>query len=617
MSPSMFAIFRKRNFSLLWVAQLVSTIGSSLTDLAAAILVFRITGSALNVGLVLMVTALPTLVFGLFAGVLVDRFDRKRILLASDLLRGLLVVSIPFAVDQFGLLGLYGTIFLAASVKQFFDPAWESVLPEIASEEELIRANSFLSISSFGSTAVGFAAAGFLSSLDPVKIQLPFYVDGATFLFSFVCVLLVAVPKRVAIDTTTVSVVFLNLREGMRTLWQIPVLRSLLIAGLPVFLAFGLWNVLLLPMAIRALDATEFEYGLQEGLTSVGFVICALLMARFADRLPEGQWMVVSIVLMGVFGVLYGLSPNIWFGILMVMITGFVNAPSGIARRTLLQRNTPREMRGRVFSAFFVSRDVVFLIGMAGAALADYIDVRVLIIGASVVLIGAGVLHQLLPGIGRPAAEWRRALQLLRAAPSAPIVGAGRPATMLDLDRLIDVLPELGALAISRRTAFLTGATVARAAPGTAIIKVGEPGSAAFFILGGRAVAGIPAEEGDYRALSAMGRGDFFGEIGAITGSPRTANVVADEETELLEVPGATLRSLMDLPAMNALIQSKLSERLTRTANADLVRLAGLDQRDLRDLRRRRPQHEDEPTTGSATTGSTPTGAPAGGVSQA
>src|SRR5512132_3761585 len=93
---SMFAIFRKRDFSLMWSAQLVSTIGSSLTDLAAGILVYRVTESALNVGLTLMVTAIPTLFVGLFAGVFVDRFDRKYILLASDILRGILVLMIPF-----------------------------------------------------------------------------------------------------------------------------------------------------------------------------------------------------------------------------------------------------------------------------------------------------------------------------------------------------------------------------------------------------------------------------------------------------------------------------------------------------------------------------------------
>ena len=92
-----------------------------------------------------------------------------------------------------------------------------------------------------------------------------------------------------------------------------------------------------------------------------------------------------------------------------------------------------------------------------------------------------------------------------------------------------------------------------------------------------------------------MGAGDFFGEIAAITGSARTANVVADEPTDFVEVPAATLKGLMDVPAMKSLIESKLEERLTRTANADLIRLAGLDQRDLKDLRRRRPKAPAQP----------------------
>ena len=590
-APSMFAVFRKRNFSLMWTAQLVSTIGSSLTDLAAAILVFRVTNSALNVGLTLLVTALPTLFVGLFAGVFVDRFDRKRILLASDLLRGLLVISIPFIVSQFGILGLYVILFFAATVRQFFDPAWESVIPETASEEELTRANSFLSISSFGSTAVGFALAGLLSSLDKEKIELPFYIDGLTFFFSFLCVFFVRIPKRPASeDSTGIDVVVANLRDGMQTLWRLPLLRSLFLAGIPVSLSFGLWNVLLLPMAIRELHATEFEYGLQEGLTSVGFVIGALLLAKFVDRLAEGEWIVGSTIAMSLCGIAYGYAPNISFGIVMVMLSGFFNAPYGVARRTLMQRSTPREMRGRVFSAMFVSRDVLFLLGMAGAGLADVLNVRYLIVGASVVLFGAGLLAQVLPGIGRPAAEWRRALQLLRTAPAAPTLAAGRAAVMMDFDRLTDVLPELGALAVTKRGTFLEGATVAKAPPGTAIVKVGDPGDSAFFVLGGKAVAGIPQESGDYRALSSMGPGDFFGEIAALSGGTRTANVVADEETELMQVPAATLKSLMDLPAMSTLVNSKVAERTARTANADLVRLAGVDQRDMKELRRQRPR---------------------------
>jgi len=586
-APGMFSVFRNRRFALLWTAQLVSTIGSSLTDLAAAIFVFNVTHSALNVGLTLMVTAIPTLFVGLFAGVFVDRFDRRRILQLSDLLRGLLVLAIPFlVVDGDNIAELYVILFLAAVVRQFFDPAWESVLPEIATEEELARANSFLSISSFGSTAIGFAAAGLLAG---VNIHLPFIIDAGTFLFSFLCVTLVKLPKHADTpeESTSVGVVVSNLKSGAKTLWELPTLRSLLIAALPVNLSFGLWNVLLLPMAIRELHASEAEYGLQEGLTSVGFAVAALLMAKYIDRLPEIEWMTASVIGMGLFGVAYGLAPNIQVAIVIVMFSGFLNAPFGIARRTLLQRNIPRAMRGRVFSAFFVTRDVTFLLGMAGAGLADIYPVRDLVIISSVVLIGAGVLHAVLPGLRQPANEWRRALQLLGTAPHAPTLAEGRAATMLDFDRLTDVLPEIGGLAINRRPAFLHGATFHRADHGMAIVKVGDKGDSAFFVLGGKAVAGVPQDGSNYRALSTMGPGDFFGEIAAITGSPRTANVIAEDDLELIQVPGATLKSLLEVPVMEKLIDSKLAERLTRTADADLVRLAGLNQGDLRALRRR------------------------------
>ena len=590
----MFAIFRKRDFSLMWSAQLVSTIGESLTDLGAAILIFSLTDSAFAVGAILMVTAIPTLVFGLFAGVFVDRFDKKRILLLANLLRGFIVLGIPlaFTLSQQGVISedlaiaaLYTLVFISASVRQFFDPAWEAVLPEIASEEELTQANSFLAVSSFGSTAVGFAAAGILFATDPL---LPFYIDAITYFVAFALLVLVKVPKGGTPEKTSIGVVAENLKSGAQYLWRTPILRSIFLTGAPVFLSFGLWNVLLLPMAIRELGASEFEYGLQEGLTSVGFVIGSFFMARLGDRLPEGAWVVAATVAMGIFGVLYGLSPDINVAIVLVGITGFLNAPQSIARRLLLQRHIPRDMRGRVFSAMFVSRDVLFLLGMVGAGLADVFNVRDLIIVSSLVLAGAGIWTQFAPGLGRPAAEWRKTLQLLRTAPTAPSIGAGRPANMLDLDRLIDLLPELGAMAMERRNAFLEGATMAKAPPGCAIVRAGETSNSAFFVLSGKAAAGVPGKEDGGRALSTIGPGDFFGEIAAITGSPRTADVVTEEFTEVMEIPASTLRELRDVPEMARVINLKLSERLTRTSNADLVRLAGLDQRDLRDLRRRR-----------------------------
>src|SRR5579859_2604863 len=131
--PSAFAVFRKRNFSLLWTAQFVSTIGSALTSLAAGILVYRLTGSATSVGLMLMATALPTILVGLIAGVFVDRYDRKKIMVGADLIRAALVFAIPFIIP-FSIVWLYVIVALSSTVSQFFDPAHESVLPEVASD---------------------------------------------------------------------------------------------------------------------------------------------------------------------------------------------------------------------------------------------------------------------------------------------------------------------------------------------------------------------------------------------------------------------------------------------------------------------------------------------------
>src|SRR5512140_203237 len=214
---SPFAVFRNRNFSLMWSGQLVSTMGSALTSLAASIYVYRITNSALSVGLMLMATAAPSLLVGLFAGVFVDRYDRRKIMMIADLVRGVLVFLIPFLVPH-GIAWLYVIVILTSAIGQFFEPAYESVLPEVASEEELAAANSLIAISSFGSTAIGFAASGLIASA--ANISWAFYLDAVSFGFSAFCIALMRLKVFAAEEDTSVAIVLSNLRAGVSELFK-------------------------------------------------------------------------------------------------------------------------------------------------------------------------------------------------------------------------------------------------------------------------------------------------------------------------------------------------------------------------------------------------------------
>lgn len=579
MANPMFAAFRNSSFTYLWLGQLISGMGSALTTLASSILVYRLTGSALSVGLMLIATAGPTVFVGLLAGVFVDRYDRRRILLASDLLRAVFIFLVPFLVTH-SMVWLYVIVALSSTIAQFFDSAHASVLPELASDEDLASANSFMAISSIGSTTVGFAAAGFLAST--ADLNLAFYLDALSFLISALLIVLARLPASANVQDTSAAAIGRNLLTGVRTVRDTSVLRSLFLMVLPIFIMFGLTNSLYLPFAVKVLGGSEFQFGLQQAAEAVGIVFGSLLMARLADRIREGQWLVLSYILMAIVGAAYATSSSMGIAIFLLGVSGFVNAPSVIGRQLVIQRATPRDMRGRVNSAFFVVRDVMFVVGMGLAGLADYFSVRLLLIlGAAVVLVAAAV-GAFLPGIGQPAAEWKRLIIMLRGIEAAPRLGPGSAARLADVNKFIAHRPELEPMSQKERLQLVSKTLVAQAAGGKVVIHRGETSDAAFFILRGSVGVGLVRDE-EYLVLSILREGDFFGEVAALTGRTRTANVITEEDTDLLIIPAPVLKDLAaKYPRLGEVLETTMAERLSVT---DLPLGTLLDQGLLRELR--------------------------------
>jgi hypothetical protein len=249
-------------------------------------------------------------------------------------------------------------------------------------------------------------------------------------------------------------------------------------------------------------------------------------------------------------------------------------------------------MRGRVNSAFFVVRDVMFVLGMALAGLADLLDVRLMFRINAYALLLIGFVVLILPGLGQPAAQWKRTLALLRGVEAAPRLGAGRPASLAEVERFLSHMPELQGMSPKERAQFASDVWVADAPGGTVVTYRGEQSDAAYFVLKGSLGAGF-IRNSEYIILRYMQEGDFFGEVAALTGMQRTANVITEEDSQLLIIPSRVMQRLAQkYAALNVRLHTTIGERLSLT---ELPLGTSLDQGLLRELRTNQPEMKTEP----------------------
>jgi MFS family permease len=385
-------------------------------------------------------------------------------------------------------------------------------------------------------------------------------------------------------EDSSVTAVLANLRSGFEFLFDSPILRSMLWTGIPMAMVFGFHNALELPFVDRILGASEFEYGLIEGLSMAGFFLGGIWMSAVADRLREGQWMALSLTVMGLATMVLSRATVVPTAIMIGVITAFANVPMFVARRLVIQRQTTREIRGRVASVFFVTRDAFFVVGMGTVALADFLDIRTLMLIEGGLLALVGLVTVVLPGLGQHTEEWRHAISLLRGAAEAPGISHGRSATLADLEKFAGRVPALASLSLPEQQRFVTEMRYLEAETGTVVVRQHEISDAAYFLLEGRVIAGR-TEDGDEKVLEVLNGGDFFGEIAALTGIPRTANVIVQEPTVLLRVPADTLRQMAAKPELNRIFVEKMTERMIRMKMLDIPRVVGPDQTLMKDLR--------------------------------
>jgi len=388
-------LWRNRNFVALWLGQMVSFLGDYFEWLAVPIMVERLTGSALMVGLSVISAALPMLLLGPVAGVFVDRWDRKQTMIVSDVLRGLLVLFCLLVQRPDQVWIYYIVSFLMSCVSRFFFPSRNAVLPLIVTEQnDLLAANGLMQIIETVGLLAGPAMAGFAIGLWGAPVA--FIFDSATFFVSAVAILAMTVPRTTLgrqVAGSQLAAVWAELREGVAYLFGSRTMVGVLICLAVVQLGLGAINVVWVPFLQRTFGVGPEGLGIVDSAQGVGMVIGGVALGFVTSRLSKVTLIGWGLVAIGLLLAGMGLAPAFVYIIAISVAIGLVLVPAQASLMTIMQLAVPDLKRGRVGSALNALATATGLLSMATAAtFGEAIGLRMVYVVFGLITSGAGLL---------------------------------------------------------------------------------------------------------------------------------------------------------------------------------------------------------------------------------
>jgi len=392
------------SFAALWTGQIVSLFGDRLHQVALAVLVLVTTNSALAAGAVFLVATLPNVLFGPFAGTLVDRWEHKEVMIVSDLLRASIVLVIPIAINiHVGL--VYPLVFLVTTISIFFRPARVAILPRIVEDEDdLITANSALWVAETSADVIGYPLAAVFVAALGTALPLAFWIDAATYVGSAVLLSAVIVTPRVKPAAAEIGRSFTReLRDGWRFLRNEPALYANTLQATVGQITIGATIALSVVYAERVLDGSfgfDFSaiYGFLETGIGLGNLIGGFVIGLIGARIAKGRTIILGYVLEGLCVFLLAFATELPVAVGLMFGVGVANMIFVIPSQTLFQQRTPNDLLARVVSFRFalVSGAMTLAMG-AGGLFADIVSVQVVLGAFGLLTIGAGLAGFLSP----------------------------------------------------------------------------------------------------------------------------------------------------------------------------------------------------------------------------
>ncbi|AFY74000.1 arabinose efflux permease family protein [Synechococcus sp. PCC 7502] len=359
-----------RQFLYLWSAQLIS----QLADKVLLILLIAIATSEAYVSysvpvnsresMIMIASTVPAILFGSIAGIYVDLYPKRMVMIVCNILRGLLVLIIPFLPKM--LILLLTVTFIISIFTQLFAPAEQSAIPLLVPESCLMSANALFTLTMMGAMIIGFAIGSPLLHLFAgIRFGQELLVGGMYLMAGLVLFFLPkneVIPKRDHLHN-----VWQDLKDGLKYLRHNPLISG---AILQLVIFYGVFAAML-KLSINLSEIitnNRTDFGFLLAAAGVGLAIGALILGHFGDRFAHRPLPLVGFIGMALMLIFFALVKDLWLALILAVILGFNGSLVGVPMLTVIQKYTPENMRGKVFGLLNNAENIAVSLPLAIAA---------------------------------------------------------------------------------------------------------------------------------------------------------------------------------------------------------------------------------------------------------
>ena len=527
-------LLHNRALTRLFVGEFISAIGDWLYLVALLIVIYAQSGDAVLLGVVGAARVVPYVILSVPAGIIADRYDRRMILLVSDIARGAIMVALAILVYSHGpLITIVALAIVATCFSAFFYPAIGALIPSLVTDEsELGPANSAWASLDTLAFVVGPALAGILVAVGDVVWA--FILNAIS--FGIVAIVLWRLPRPERAPTRAEAAAQVAAGadqpaggEPLPSTLDLlrPVARpfaGVVLVNSAASFAFGGLSIATVVLAVDILKAGEGATGYLNAAIGIGGLIGALISGALVLRRSLAQPLLGGAVTFGLGLAVLGLVPNLGVALVAIGAAALGSLLVDVASATVFQRTIPDQIRGR---ALGVNHTIAIGAYAVGAFLAPILLAG---FGAGPVLVGLA--------LAAVAGALGGTLLIGAAAVQAP---PARPEAML-----LARVPIFAGLPPARLDAAIAKVAIRPVRAGEVVIREGDPADRFFVIAEGRFAVTQRTPDGPAeRTLRTLGPDDVFGEIGLLAGRPRTATITAESDGVLLELDGPAFLELV------------------------------------------------------------------------